>query len=178
MKHGRKTIICKICHKDKLHFGLGMCSACLRNWKRKNKPHFYLGTCYSEIRRRCITKSKIRPSYYGKKFCSKEEFFGKFLKDSEFLRLYKVWQDNDYKRVYAPSIDRINNDGDYFLDNLRFTTHLENSTKDRNIPVKVNNIIFKSQADASRYLNVSSGIVSNLLKHNKKYYKGYIIERA
>lgn len=45
----RKTITCSRCKKEKIHFGNGMCSACLRRTKRETKPRFYIGTCYSEM---------------------------------------------------------------------------------------------------------------------------------
>lgn len=131
INHGRTLIICKICDKEKIHYGLNMCSACIRNYKRKTRPSFYLGTCYSEITRRCKTKTVIRPNYYGKKYCTKEEFVNKFLTNEAFLKQYEIWQKSGFKRGFAPSIDRIDNDGDYTLDNLRFISNIENGIKDR-----------------------------------------------
>ena len=137
MKLGRNLIICEICNKEKLHYGLNKCSACLRNFKRKTRPSFYLGTCYSEITRRCKTFDPIRPNYFGKIRCSREEFLNRFVNDEQFLYHYKKWQENEYNRGYAPSIDRIDNKKDYTLDNIMFISQGENSKKDWQHPTRV-----------------------------------------
>lgn len=127
---GRKVCICKRCGKESLHFGLGMCSSCLRKTKRETKPSFYLGTCYSEIKRRCSHKDILRPNYFGKNFCTREEFFNKFLTDDNFLLLFDNWRNHNFKRGEAPSIDRIDNNGDYSIENSQFIKHSENTGKD------------------------------------------------
>lgn len=180
---GRKKIICISCQKDKLHFGLDMCSACLRNHKRKTRPSFYLGTCYSEITRRCTKFDQIRPNYFGKQKCTKIQFMDKFLNDSKFLELYSIWQNNKYIRKYAPSIDRIDNNKDYTIDNLRFTTHYENSTKDNKLPVRLfeNGLLIKefdSQLECAKYLNVCPAVICNCIKQFKRIKKRYNVIRV
>jgi hypothetical protein len=121
--------ICKRCNVEKMHSGHGYCCPCLRRTKRETKPSFYLGTCYSEMSRRVKTFDPLRPNYYGKSICTKEEFFNKFLSCNIFLSLYKKWQDSGFLRRMAPSIDRINNDLGYTLDNMQFIIHTENTGK-------------------------------------------------
>lgn len=172
----RNFIVCTICGKYKVHFGLQKCSACLRQYKRQTRKSFYLGTCYSEIKRRCTTKTKTRKQYFGKTFCTKEEFFNRFLTDNQFDALFKVWQKNNHQRKYAPSIDRIDNDKDYLIENLRFTTQYENSTKDRVIPIKINGKIIKSQKEAAKLLKMTPSRFC-ILKHKIPFiYKGDLIE--
>lgn len=177
-KLGRTLCICSRCNKEKIHFGLGMCSACLRRTKRETRPSFYLGTCYSEMSRRVKTYDPERPNYFGKEICTKEDFINLFLYDSEFLRLYKKWQNSDYKRKHAPSIDRIDNEKGYIISNLRFTTHFENTGKDARIAIKLVKgsevIIFKSCRDAAKFLGTQTSHFCRIRKEHG-YYKGYNI---
>lgn len=178
IKHGRTKIVCIVCEKEKIHFGLNMCSGCLRCYKRKTKPSFYLGTCYSEIKRRCTTKTEKRPKYYGKKYCTKEEFMNKFLTDKTFLEQYSLWQKSGYKRGSAPSIDRIDNNGDYLLDNLRFVSNIENGIKERirnvyQYDIKKNFVkSYQSLKEASNLNNIPVHILFNRI-HNGRLYNNY-----
>jgi len=174
----RKQVVCIRCNKEKLHFGLQMCSACLRRTKRETKPSFYLGTCYSEMSRRVKTYDKLRPNYYRKIICLREEFINRFLNDKCFLKLYKNWQKNDFKRKYAPTIDRINNNVGYNLENLQFISHYENSTKDRKIAITLKNNLSVIQLDscvkAAKFLKISQSYF-NEVRLNEGYYNGWNI---
>jgi SPX domain protein involved in polyphosphate accumulation len=180
---GRKTIVCKRCGREKIHYGLGMCSACLRQYKRRTRPSFYLGTCYSEIKRRCTHETYGKRNYKkGMKFCTKKEFFDKFLNDKNFLKQYKIWQESEFKRGLAPSIDRINSNGDYLINNLRFISNIENAIREKIKKVQIykKNILveeFCSQADAARFLNISPAAVCKIIKNKSKNKKGYEIRR-
>lgn len=174
MEKRRKICICIKCNKESPHFGLGMCSPCLRKTKRETRPSFYLGTCYSEIKRRCKHKDPLRPNYVGKKFCTKQEFFDKFLNDSQFLSLFENWRNSGFKRGEAPSIDRIDNQGDYLIGNLQFIKHSQNTGKnsqgsDSNggcykgkVIIDNNGNIYKSILECSKINNISQ---SNLRKY-------------
>lgn len=168
MKTGRKKIICKDCNKEKIHFDLNKCSACLRKFKRQTKPSFYLGTCYSEISRRCKTFDIKRPKYFGKIKCSKEEFINKFINDKTFLELYKNWQVNEFKRKFSPSIDRIDNNKDYTLDNIQFIQHNINSKKDHQYNIELSNyyqtFVLESQKEVADFLGVSPATICKLFK--------------
>ena len=180
---GRKKIICNNCKKEKLHFGKNLCSSCLRLHKRQTKPSFYLGTCYSEISRRCKTFDVKRPNYYGKIKCTKQEFMDKFLKDKDFLNLYKNWQINEFRRKFAPSIDRIDNNGDYILDNLRFIIHGQNAKKDWQYNIELScegykTFILESQKEVARFFNTSPSTICKLFKSNSSiYYKNWFLKR-
>jgi hypothetical protein len=174
-----KLCTCSRCNKVKTHFGLGMCSACLRRTKRETKPEFYLGTCFSEMSRRVKTYDPLRPNYFGKDICKRDIFIDTFKNDLAFLNLYKNWQDNNFKRKYAPTIDRVNNDLDYTIDNLKFISHYNNSTKDIKIKTLLKDsygkeYIFESNLAASKFLNIAPATFCKAKKLNGKY-KGYII---
>lgn len=111
--------------------------------------------------------------YFGKKICTKDEFISKFINDSKFLELYSSWQDNYFQRKFAPSIDRINNDLDYTLDNIEFISQSSNSKKDWSNKVYVIEggikKIFESQLALANYLNTHTSIISIKINTNKKY---------
>lgn len=73
------------------------------------------------------TQRKKKHLYYGKSILPKEEFY-KYAKNSkEFNKMFKVWENSNYNRKLTPTIDRINVDLGYELDNMRWLTHSENS---------------------------------------------------
>lgn len=180
-KKGRKSCICSRCNKEKLHFGKGMCSACLRRTKRETKPLFYLGTCYSEMSRRVKTYDPLRPNYFGKAICTKEEFIERFLKDNEFLKLYRKWQRNNFQRKFAPSIDRFDNSLGYEINNLRFITHAENTGKDFRNKISVDNgtyfICFESQRATAKFLKMHTSTLCIKLKKGECEINGWKITR-
>lgn len=178
MSESRKFVICKECNKEKMHFGKGYCSACLRHIKRKTNPKFYLGTCYSELSRRCKTYDPLRPNYVGLAKCTKAEFFDRFVGDVIFLELYKNWQDSNFARAFAPSIDRIDNSGDYTISNLQFIVQSVNSVKDKSYAIQVDNKEFESQVQASRHIGISPALLCRMLKEKDEIeYYGIQIKR-
>lgn len=162
---------------------MNMCSACLRRTKRETKPSFYLGTCYSEMSRRVKTYDPLRPNYFGKGKCSKEEFINAFVNNEQFLNIYKEWQTNNFQRKYAPSIDRIDNSKGYTLDNLQFIPQRINSVKDVKIKVNVDDgktiIEFDSQQAAADHIGIWEKAISRGLSENTIFQiKGYKIWRV
>lgn len=168
----RKLVICSVCEKEKLNFGFNMCSACLRHHKRKTRPSFYLGTCYSELSRRIKTYDEQRPNYFGRTKCTREEFIDAFINDENFLKQYKIWQENEYQRGFAPSIDRIDNLKDYTLDNLRFIDNVENGVKDKRKPLTIKkgeiSHTFRSMSEAADFIGVGCSNMTRGIKTNKK----------
>lgn len=59
---------------------------------------------------------------------SREEFF-KFLETSNYSNLYTVWAKNGFKLKESPTVDRIDNDRGYHLNNIQIITHSQNSSK-------------------------------------------------
>lgn len=177
----RKTVVCRKCNKEKVHFGLGMCSPCLRKTKRETRPSFYLGTCYSEISRRVKTKDKLRPIYYGLEKCSREEFIKTFEEDPQFLRLYENWQKSGFQRKESPSIDRIDNTKGYILGNIEFIRHGDNSSKDKKKPITLykNGIKlgeFDSLQSAAKFIGADTSTVWGWYHGRCKSVEGYEVE--
>lgn len=167
---------CIVCSGDiGEHSGHGMCSKCLRLHKRKTKPSYYLGTCYSEISRRCKTFDSTRPNYFGLEKCSREEFINKFVVDKTFLKLFNEWRKNNFRRGHAPSIHRLNHKLGYTLDNTKFIRHKDHKPDNYNtIPVYVyknKKIIenFDSITRASKKYNISRHKLSYIIKNDGEY---------
>lgn len=57
--------------------------------------------------------------YLGKEILDKNEFYEWALNNPEFHRTFDKWEAEGYERRIAPSIDRINSDYGYTLDNIR-----------------------------------------------------------
>ena len=70
------------------------------------------------------------PTYKGKKVLFSRDEFIKFIsKDKNFPLLYENWVKSDYSNRLAPSVDKIDNEGDYSLDNIQIMAKGENTSK-------------------------------------------------
>lgn len=65
--------------------------------------------------------------YLGKELLPREQFYDWALSSDEFELLYRGWVDSGYDRRLAPTVDRIDSEKGYTLDNMRWLTHSENS---------------------------------------------------
>lgn len=176
-----KNIICSRCCEEKYHEAFGMCSVCLRRTKRETRPKFYLGTVYSTIKARVTHKDKLRPKYFGLDVCTRDEFINRFINDEQFLKLYKEWQVSGFKRIKCPSIDRIDNEKGYTLNNIEFIKHGINSGKDAEIPVKLYKHgkhikDFKSIKDCALYLGKLYATVWCWVGYKRTSVDGYTLE--
>lgn len=109
------------------------CQACDRNRRRRDSLPFFLSDLFSKMKLRTTSKSQgiNYKYYYGKELPNKIEFINKFIKDETFLKLHKNWLDNNCEYKLTPSIDRIDKNLDYQLNNLQFLTHSKNAGKDK-----------------------------------------------
>lgn len=58
-----------------------------------------------------------------------DEFLAKAQKSRRLRRIYNVWVKSNFDPKYRPTVDRINNNGDYTMANIQFLTNSENSRK-------------------------------------------------
>lgn len=86
------------------------------------------GRMYSAIQNR-LKYNK----YYQKFTCSftREEFYV-FLKTTDYPSIYRQWRLSGFQLKYSPSVDRLNNNRGYELDNIRIVpSHLNWANKNR-----------------------------------------------
>lgn len=73
---------------------------------------------------------KLVKTYKNRKLLFTLQDFLNFLPETKYIEIHQRWAKNGYKKKFAPSIDRIDNDGNYELDNIQIITHGENSQKE------------------------------------------------
>jgi hypothetical protein len=64
--------------------------------------------------------------YAGKELLEKEVFYEWAKQSKKFHSLFRVWESSGYKRTLAPSVDRINSELGYKIENMRWVTMSEN----------------------------------------------------
>lgn len=162
-----------------------MCQNCWHKYKRKNNFEFFLRTRYTEIYQRCTNKKRnCSHIYNGPDICTRDEFLSRFLRDKNFISLFKKWESSGWEYKLCPSIDRINVKLGYTLDNIQFITHSENATKDQektrvNV-YKKNKLVytFCSQGEAGRKLNLPQPNIWKCLVGLRKTCGGYSFKYA
>jgi len=181
MKKPKLNLNCKMCPKEKQkRLWTGLCQACYKKKMRYNCPMFRLCTIYQALKNRCTNKND--KYYYGMKFCTKDEFISKFENDKEFLKQFENWKKTGRNIINVPSIDRINNDKGYDIDNLQFITHSENCWKDRiTTPV----MVIKNQELIGIYASLNQAVIDldvqqsnawKVLHGEREQTQGYIFE--
>lgn len=96
--------------------------------KREGRKSFEkrLIITFDDIKRR-LKKTK---SYKNRKLLfNLKEFTDFVLAQESYLRIFNTWAANNYQKGLAPSIDRIDNNGDYSLDNIQIITLADNGRK-------------------------------------------------
>ena len=144
--------ICKDCKKEKelseFYPRQGDCKNCYKTRvkrNRKQKLEYYrqydkyrqrysinriYGHRYSMMKMSVQGRNAHKRSVEGKELCSRKEYNDWCKKnEKDFLILYKRWKRGGFERKLAPSIDRINNDKGYTIDNIQWLTQSENSKK-------------------------------------------------
>jgi hypothetical protein len=97
----------------------------IRKW-RKSLDGFKF-EMYRNIKRRLVRN----PAYKHRKLSFSKESFFVFLKGSNYGKIHTEWVKSNYKYKMTPSVDRINNQGNYSIDNIQIITVIENNKKKR-----------------------------------------------
>ncbi len=177
---------CNLCPKSKRIKAYGFCESCYKKLKRQTDPLYFLKHLHVKLKQRCTNPmERFATIYYGKNFCTQKEFLDKFSKDSVYLEVFYKWVASGCARNMAPSVDRINNAGDYQIHNLQMLALTVNCIKDKpNVQVKAFNKesgsfvnTFNSIADAARALNINQTGISRCVKGLQAFAGGYTFER-
>lgn len=143
---------------------------------RRKYPIIFLRHVYYGMKRRIKTKKRKR--YVNMKICNINDFIQKFINNKNFQAMYNNWKINNYKRLYVPTIDRINNQKGYLINNIEFISLTKNSGKDHKKKIILENLyqrmLLDSHTEAANYLGVSLTTIYRY-KNNKKEYMGYMI---
>ena len=67
--------------------------------------------------------------YANKHLLSREEFYGWAFSNNNFNVLFEKWELSNYNRKLTPSVDRIDSSKGYYLTNMEWVTHSENSRR-------------------------------------------------
>lgn len=175
--------VCNTCKKEYNGTSLAECRSCSRIRNVRKNSLTFLKNTYSYIKNRCKNKYKATTSkyYYGKEYCSKEEFLNKFKNNKQFLDLFRRWQDSNFEYKEIPSINRLDNNKGYLPDNLEFITHSKNAGIDKEkLPILMydmdGNFIreYESKWRAHLELGIPNGNLVKCCYGERKSAGGYI----
>jgi len=71
------------------------------------------------------------------------DFYEFLITDKEYNRIYRDWSESNFDSYMSPSIDRIDNLGDYILDNIQVLTKVQNIRKGQGDSFYKENIVSK-----------------------------------
>lgn len=128
---------------------------------------------YSSMRRRA--------RIYNREILSKSDFL-KWLDLKLLKSIFENYQNNWYLKKLKPSIDRINNNWWYIINNIQLITWEENYNKSRNdlkkrvVQKDINNNIIKiynSLTEASSCTNITNSCISRVCNGERKLAGNY-----
>lgn len=67
--------------------------------------------------------------YEGKSLLPRDEFYSWAMGSERFFALFKVYEDSEFSRKLAPSVDRKDSSMGYSIGNMEWVTHSENSRR-------------------------------------------------
>ena len=90
----------------------------------------FLMRCYRNMQSRItgVQKAKFH-LYKDKELLDRNLFYNWSFDNDSFHSLFLEWENNEYDRKLTPSVDRINSSKGYYLDNMEWVTHSENSRR-------------------------------------------------
>jgi len=102
-----------------------------KNTKKYEKTkNGFLVRCYRNMKSRINGVQKAKFHLYKDKYLMDKQVFYSFsIVDITFNSLFDVWEKSNYDRKLTPSLDRINSDIGYTLENVEWVTHSENSRR-------------------------------------------------
>ena len=97
-------------------------------YKYEKTPKGFLMRKYRNMQSRVTGIQKLKAHLYkGKELLDREEFYNWAFNSDDFNKLYIAWVESNYDQKLCPTVDRIDSGHGYFLENMRWITHSENS---------------------------------------------------
>jgi hypothetical protein len=132
----------------------------------RETPKGVLTNLYSKQKYRCRVKNRPMPSY------SLSELHSVFLDDPRFIAIFHYWINSGKKKNLKPSIDRIDPEKPYSLDNIQMMTWGENRSKGDSESIKTRRTSvlmfslsgeklfdFPSIKEAAQKVGISQGLI-------------------
>jgi hypothetical protein len=95
----------------------------------KTKQGFLMRLYRNMLSRITGVQKKKHHLYQNKSLLEKIDFYNWAINNIDFHILFQNWENNNYDRKLTPSVDRIDSDKGYSLDNIEWVTHSENSRR-------------------------------------------------
>ena len=93
-------------------------------------PKGFLMRMYRNMQSRVTGVQKHKAYLYkGKELLNREIFYEWALDHADFWKLYWTWEQSQYDRKLAPTVDRVDSSQGYHLENMEWVTHSENSRR-------------------------------------------------
>ena len=90
----------------------------------------FLMRLYRNMQSRITGVQKLKHHLYaGKPLLEREEFYKWALNNEQFKALFLAYTESEFDRKLAPSVDRIDSEKGYTLENMEWVTHSENSRR-------------------------------------------------
>lgn len=127
----KKNTTCKECQRKRENY-------VRRKNRRRGKDTYtekyektkkgFLVRKYRNMKSRVLGIQKLKAHLYkGKELLPKQEFYDWAFDSPEFHKLFKEWEISNYDRKLCPTVNRINPAEGYYLENMEWLTHSENS---------------------------------------------------
>lgn len=118
---------CKVCKNEKQRrFRLKHNNSHTLKYEKTKKG--FLVRLYRNMKSRITGVQKAKHHLYaGKDLLPKEEFYAWALSHNDFHRLFSLYEASGFDKQKAPSVDRINTELGYTIQNMRWMTYKQNS---------------------------------------------------
>lgn len=98
--------------------------------KYEKTPKGFIMRLYRNMQSRINGVQKAKHHLYeGKELLDRQSFYDWALNHDEFKKLFEAWESSGYDRKLTPSVDRIDSSEGYYLENMEWVTHSENSRR-------------------------------------------------
>lgn len=147
------------------------CKSCAQISNRRGLKTFsgHAAKMYFNI----LSRLNFDPSYKGRTVhFTKGEFLEWILNDPTYTKLHTQWVESDYSKKLTPTLDRIENHGQYEMGNIQVLTKSENSRKERVKPVVIDGVEYGSIKEASEMTGTDPKVISDCCKGKREAPKG------
>lgn len=102
----------------------------LATHKYEKTKRGFLMRLYRNMESRVSGVQKQKYHLYSNKSILNRELFYEWAESNKtFHDLFRSWEESGYQRKLTPSVDRIDSSLGYFVENMEFVTHSENSRR-------------------------------------------------